>query len=193
MKEYDYSQAGAYFVTICTHNSEIFLVREDVKDMIFTFWHKLPEKFDNISIDAFIIMPNHVHGIIFLNEPDPDDSSVGIDTKTQNNNNTVGADPCVCPDIPKTVNAQKMGEHMGSPLRTIGHIVQWFKTMTTNNYIRGVKNNGWEPFEKRFWQRNYYEHIIRNEKELNQTHQYIIDNPLNWESDEENPQNWRGV
>jgi len=95
LKEYDYSQVGAYFVTICTNNHEIFLVREDIKDMIFTFWQKLPEKFDNISIDAFIIMPNHVHGIIFLNEPDSDDSSVGIDTKTQKNNNPVGADPCV--------------------------------------------------------------------------------------------------
>ena len=193
MQEYNYSQAGAYFVTICTHNHEIFLVREDVKDIIFTFWQKLPEKFDNISIDAFIIMPNHVHGIIFLNEPDPDDSSVGIDAKTQNNKNPVGADPCVCPDTPKTVNAQKMGENAGSPLRTIGHIVQWFKTMITNNYIRGVKNNRWEPFEKRFWQRNYYEHIIRNEKELNKIREYIINNPLEWESDTENPKNWRGI
>ena len=82
---------------------------------------------------------------------------------------------------------------MGSPLRTIWHIVQWFKTMATNNYIRGVKNNGWEPFEKRFWQRNYYEHIIRNEKELNQIREYIINNPTELESDAENPKNWRGI
>ena len=65
--------------------------------------------------------------------------------------------------------------------------------MTTNNYIRGVKNNGWEPFEKRLWQRNYYEHIIRNEKDLKQTREYIINNPLEWESDTENPKNWRGI
>jgi len=62
--------------------------------------------------------------------------------------------------------------------------------MTTNEYINGVKKKGWKSFGKRFWQRNYYEHIIRNENELNQIHQYIIDNPLNWETDEENPKNW---
>ncbi|MGB9853103.1 MAG: transposase, partial [Candidatus Kapaibacteriota bacterium] len=69
----------------------------------------------------------------------------------------------------------------GSPLHKI---VQWFKTMTTNEYIRNVKNNGWEPFDKKLWQRNYYEHIIRNEKELNKIREYIINNPLNWTSDE---------
>ena len=96
----------------------------------------------------------------------------------------VGADPRVCPQ------KEKEGEHMDSPLPMIGHIVQWFKTMTTNEYINGVKKKGWKSFGKRFWQRNYYEHIIRNENELNQIHQYIIDNPLNWETDEENPKNW---
>ena len=59
----------------------------------------------------------------------------------------------------------------------LGDIVRWFKTMTTNHYIKGVKQNGWPPFPGRLWQRNYYEHIIRNEDELNQIRQYITDNP----------------
>jgi REP element-mobilizing transposase RayT len=59
-------------------------------------------------------------------------------------------------------DTQKSGEHIGSPLR---NVVQWFKTMTTNEYIRHVKQNGWRPFNGKLWQRNYYEHIIRNEKE----------------------------
>ena len=73
------------------------------------------------------------------------------------------------------------GEHIGSPLHKI---VQWFKTMTTNDYINHVKNNNWKPFNKKLWQRNYYEHIIRNEIELNKIRQYIINNPLNWEKDD---------
>ena len=70
---------------------------------------------------------------------------------------------------------------------TLGDIVNWFKTMTTNQYIRGVKQNGWLPFRGKLWQRNYYEHIIRNEEELNHIRHYIAENPLNWRTDEENP------
>jgi len=73
-----------------------------------------------------------------------------------------------------------MSEHAGSPLRDI---IQWFKTMTTNEYIRNVKNNEWKPFNGKLLYRNYYEHTIRNEQELNKIHGYIINNPLKWESD----------
>ena len=106
----------------------------------------------------------------------------------------VGADQCVCP------NMKKAGEHTGSPLH---HVIQWFKTMTTNEYIKGVKEKGWKPFEKRFWQRNYYEHIIRNERELLKIREYILNNPPKWSLDRENPESrkymqnhdvyWQGV
>jgi hypothetical protein len=61
--------------------------------------------------------------------------------------------------------------------------------MTTNEYIRGIDAHGWERFNGKLWQRNYYEHIIRDEKELNKIRQYIVDNPLKWDSDENNPMN----
>jgi REP element-mobilizing transposase RayT len=64
--------------------------------------------------------------------------------------------------------------------------MQWFKTMTTNAYIRGVKQDGWRPFPGKLWQRNYYERIIRNERELNAVRQYIQDNPVRWTEDQEN-------
>ena len=65
-------------------------------------------------------------------------------------------------------------------------VEKWFKTMTTNEYIHNVKNNNWQRFNKKLWQRNYWEHIIRNENEYNQISQYIIDNPLKWENDKLN-------
>ena len=71
----------------------------------------------------------------------------------------------------------KKGNHAGKA-PTLGDIVNWFKTMTTNQYIRGVKQNGWSPFGGKLWQRNYYEHIIRNEEELNHVRQYIAENPF---------------
>ena len=66
-------------------------------------------------------------------------------------------------------------------------VIQWFKTMTTNMYIRGVKYHNWPPFNKKLWQRNYYEHIIRNEDDLRMIREYIHFNPLGWAEDELHP------
>ena len=185
LKHYDYSQAGAYFVTICAKDRECYfgnikggeLQLNDAGSMIEKWWRKIPEKFSSSEIDLHIIMPNHFHGIIAI----------------------VGADPCVCPDTrvyPKThvcpdyndknkrsahMDAYEAGAHMDAPLQKI---IQWFKTMTTNEYIAGVKQNKWTRFNGNLWQRNYYEHIIRNEYALNKIREYISNNPLNWEIDE---------
>jgi REP element-mobilizing transposase RayT len=174
LQGYDYSQIGAYFVTVCTKNRKCLfgdvvngkMVLNDAGKMIEKWYFELTNKFHDIQCDQYIIMPNHIHFIII----------------------NVGADLRVCPDdmgehigSPLRVCPDDMGEHIGSPLHKI---IQWFKTMTTNEYIRNVKNNGWEPFDKKLWQRNYYEHIICNEQELNKIREYIINNPLNWTSDE---------
>jgi putative transposase len=120
----------------------------------------------------------------------------------------VGADQRVCPNdrdertgmgehtgLPLrnagTGDRIEEGEHTGSPLRNAGSslkdIVQWFKTMTTNAYIRGVKECGWPPFIGKLWQRNYYEHIIRDDHEFAIISNYIESNPANWNTDDENP------
>ena len=145
-------------------------------EMITGWWSELGHKFPNVVIDACAVMPNHMHGIVIIHP--------------------VGADLRVCPvtpsaeDTPKYVGAGYVGAHAGAPLQThapLPQIVQWFKTMTTNTYIRGVKDKGWPPFHRRLWQRNYYEHVVRNEEELNLVRQYIADNPLRWPQDPENP------
>ena len=117
-------------------------------------------------------MPNHFHGIIFI---------VG----------NVGADTQVCPDGGEDPRVPK-GEHVGSSLPRSGaplsQMIQWFKTMTTNEYIRGVKQLHWKPFNGKVWQRDYYDHIIRSEQELQQKSDYILDNPSQWDEDKENPE-----
>ena len=119
-------------------------------------------------------MPNHIHGIIIIED-------------TDHKTNIVGADLCVCPKefarSAKDENIEK-GAHTGAPLQ---EIIQWFKTMTTNEYIRGVKKHGWKPFSGKFWQRGYYEHVVRNSKELDLIREYIITNPARWAYDRENP------
>jgi hypothetical protein len=77
----------------------------------------------------------------------------------------------------------------GTSDHSLGRIIQTFKSMTTNEYIRGVKTLGWPPFNKKLWQRNYYEHIIRNEKSLHEIRDYILKNPAMWELDPDNIQN----
>jgi phosphoribosylanthranilate isomerase len=165
LKEYDYSQAGAYFLTICTQNRELLLEHATAKTIVQKWWDKLPTKFPEIQTDQFVIMPNHMHGIIFIT---PEGQSHG------------------------TAPTSDKGEPMCSPLRklTLGKIVQWFKTMTTNEYIKSVRTRSIKPFQEKLWQRNYYEHVIRNENDLDSVRKYIVDNPSKWEEDEYNPGNF---
>jgi len=181
---YDYSQGGWYFVTICTQNLKYMfgkivgagpcacpiLELNNAGFMVKTWWQKVTNKFPSVLIDEYVVMPNHFHGIINIvvgatlcGRPDPD----VVDGKLAQTHNKLGQSHRIAP--------------------TLGDIVNWFKTMTTNEYIRGVKEDGWMPFPGKLWQRNYYEHIVRNKDELNRFRRYIADNPVNWQTDEENP------
>jgi len=147
----------------------------DAGKMVEKWYAELENKFPNIKCHAMIVMPNHFHCIV----RNTGDVSVSGDVP-------VGADLCVCPyydgehgmmDEQSHWGEHGMmdeqphwGEHIGSPLQ---RVVQWFKTMSTNEYIRGVKNLGWKPFNGKLWQRNYYEHIIRNNKSYHAISEYI--------------------
>jgi putative transposase len=170
---YDYSKSGAYFVSICTKDRKCFfgdianqkMVLNDAGKIVDKWYAELENKFHDIRCDEYIIMPNHSHVII---------TNIG--------KAPVGADLRVCPDAHR--NERTSGEHTGSPLH---RVIQWFKTMTTNEYIHGVKQHGWTPIPGKLWQRNYYEHIVRNEKELARIREYIRNNPAHWDTDEDNP------
>ena len=196
-KGYDYTQAGAYFVTIVTQGRECLFGRvvngdmhlNDAGQMIERWWSALSNKFPRVIPDAAIVMPNHFHGIIVITDGPIDDNDAAA----------VGADQRVRP-MPGT--HADGGTHTGVPLRVcpetgaarpsfdagVPQIVQWFKTMTTNAYIRGVKTLGWAPFPGKLWQRNYYEHIIRDENAHHRIRHYIINNPAQWNADNENPE-----
>ena len=173
LKGYDYSQAGAYFITLCTQdraclfgkvvNGEMRL--NDAGRMVLAEWNRLPERFPQVVLDAFVVMPNHVHGILVITDPAPTaGATLGATVGA-----TVGATLVVAPTAP-----------------TVGNIIGAFKSRVTVEYIRGVKTSGWPPFRGRLWQRNYYEHIIRNERALNAIRRYILENPLRWHLDREN-------
>ena len=150
LKDYDYRLTGAYFVTICTQDRVCILEPPPVVEMVWHWWHELEAKFPAAGLDAFVVMPNHVHGLVVLNPP-----------------------------------------HGETASESLAQVVQWFKTMTTDAYIQGVKGAGWAPFRGRVWQRNYYEHIVRNDREMVAIRYYIEANPDNWVEDEHHPARFR--
>jgi REP element-mobilizing transposase RayT len=187
LRNFDYASAGAYFVTICAQGRECLfgevvdgvMAANDAGRMVEKWWCELALKFPLVEPDSFVTMPNHFHGIIFL----------------------VGADLCVRPDLldrPSEIGHThrcaptqdiKSGVHAGASLPTI---IQWFKTMTTNEYMKNVSQSAWPPFPGRLWQRNYFERVIRNDAELDKFRNYILHNPARWTEDEENPLTFSG-
>ncbi len=186
LKGYDYSRPGDYFVTVCVQNRGCLLgdvVEGKMKlnaagEMIHRVWNELPIRYPGIEIDEFVIMPNHIHGIIML----------------------VGAGPRACPPPGRKAyhDSEKGPQTEGQPQDNCGQpqgvaptvsmsdAVHRFKSFSTAEYRKGVNQYGWTPFPGRFWQRNYYEHIIRDEKSLNKIRRYIQANPLMWPYDAEN-------
>jgi len=177
LPDYDYSQPGAYFITLVTQgrrclfgeirNGKMYLNKSGY--MVQGWWLELQNKYPALSLSEYIIMPNHFHGIIEIAS-------------------NVWADLRVCPDDEIDKDKRSIGAHIGAPLpknASLPDIVRWFKTMTTNGYIKGVKQHGWPPFDGKLWQRNYYEHVIRNEQDYEAIIDYIEANPRNWELDKE--------
>jgi len=162
LKGYDYSQAGMYFITITCQN-RIFrfgkirdgeMILNDFGEIAFDEWMKLPERYPNMLLDAFQVMPNHVHGIIVLvNAANGDDGGGG-----KNDTSVVATN---------------------TP--TIGDIVGAYKSLVANKCLEIYKSRN--EYMGKFWQRDYWDNIIRNETAYRYIDNYIVNNPVNWEKD----------
>jgi REP element-mobilizing transposase RayT len=176
LKGYDYTCAGAYFVTICAQDQACLfgnivdgaMCLNNAGHMLARLWNDIPARFVDVEIDTFVVMPNHVHGIIVL--PDAADRAATrrAATRVAPTEGNVGATLVVVPALSDVVAA--------------------FKSLTTVHYIRGVKTRAWPAFRRQLWQRNYYEHVVRDEKELDRIRRYIDENPARWALDDENPE-----
>lgn len=157
--EYDYSQNGAYFVTICTKDRlRLFgtvqinaVVLNDAGNMVV---HRLKNISDHVgvTVDKFVVMPNHIHAIIM---------------------------------IERDGTAREPGTAQGL-FPTLSEYIRRFKTITTKLYIDGVKEGRYPPFEKAIWQKSFHDHILRDENEYLLAWRYIDENPLQWSQDEYN-------
>ena len=170
-KGYDYASAGAYFVSVVVQGRLCLFGRvvdgemrlNGAGEMVRRVWDGMPERFPFIGLDEFVVMPNHVHGVVFFRQ-------VVV---------TVGVAAMASTGAPARAPTR------GAP--TFGEVVGAFKSVTTVEYGRGVREAGWQRYDGRLWQRNFYERVIRDERELNLIREYIVRNPMNWESDRENP------
>lgn len=182
LKGYDYSQAGLYFVTICCQNmANLFgemingeMSLNDAGKMIEKIWHEIPNDLKNIHLNGYVTMPNHIHGIIEIAV-----DGVGADSISAQNPNNIYGDKRAEMDSDRA-------EMDSAPTVGLSQVVQSFKRHTTIEYIKMVKQNILPVFDKRIWQRNYWEHIIRNENEFIQISEYIKNNPMNWNRDKLN-------
>ncbi|MDR2015537.1 MAG: hypothetical protein LBP99_07980 [Azoarcus sp.] len=212
LKGYDYSQAGAYFITICTQDRACLFGEiadgemrlNDAGRMVVSQWSAQTNRFPVVRLDAFVAMPNHIHGILWIEsdvtDGHPDDfvgaglvpAHAGVrthvsDGATTDGATTDGATTNRATANRATTNRATTNRATTRVAPTVGDIVGTFKSLTTVAYTRGVEQSGWPGFHGKLWQRNYYEHIIRDDNALSRIRQYIIDNPAQWAVDRENP------
>lgn len=165
MEGYDYSSPGAYFVTIVSHECKPIFGKiingqvhySQIGRIIDRCWNEIPSHFPYVSLDAYVIMPNHLHSIIIIAEYD-----------------VFRAKPIL--QLQELSSKSKLS---GPQSQSLGAIVGSFKSAGTKDIHRlGITK------QKSIWQRNYYEHIIRNDDDYHCIVEYILANPLNWENDE---------
>jgi REP element-mobilizing transposase RayT len=171
LRGYDYTQPGWYFVTICVHGRRpIFgtvvkgrMALNDAGRMVRDVWNEIPAHYPGVDADAFVVMPDHFHGVVRL----------------------VGAGPHACPNGdgqargPAGGDGQARGPAPTGDALSLPDVVHRFKTWSTTRYIAGVTQCGWPRFDGKLWHRNYYEIIVRTPTALANIRAYIRDNPAN--------------
>ncbi|HPR99493.1 MAG TPA: transposase [Candidatus Woesebacteria bacterium] len=182
LEGYDYFRNGLYFVTIDLESKKNLFWKEinkfelnEMGMLAEKCWLDLEMRF-NIKLDEYVIMPNHIHGILRINR-----ATTRV-ARTLNSNVGAGFMPARDVNINHAKNiANELNSNVGAgfmPARNnLGNIIGVFKSIFVWEYIQNVKNQNWPRFFKRLWQRNYYERIIRNEKEYLAIKNYIRNNP----------------
>jgi putative transposase len=177
---YDYASPGAYFVTVCTHRRACTVgivdkgqvVLSPLGESVVAAWTALPVHFPGVVLDAFVVMPNHLHGIVIIMDPAAVNvagiSVAGVGAKH----------PAIADASPLHVPHRALGTTSGS----IPALIQNAKSVSARrvNQLRGTPG-------ALVWQRGYFEHIVRSHDELDRLRTYIEQNPLRWELDRENP------
>jgi len=201
LPEYDYSQEGAYYITICAQDRKCLfgeirngkIILSECGRIVDDWWQNIPERYSGVKLDEYAIMPNHMHAIIVITDDAICRGEVASPLGGKVDGVMKSGDGIEIPDVAISSMGESVGGitksgEMTSPLRgtgkhTLGQILAFYKYQTTKS-INAIYNS---PGNK-IWQRNYWEHVIRNEMSLYKIRKYIHDNPLYWAADDENPE-----
>lgn len=172
LKGWDYRNPGLYFITICCKDRQHHFgeIRDSIMGLsvpgciAWHYWRQIPDHQSHIILDEFVVMPNHLHGIVGIESSNQKEKSVGTLHATSVQN-----------DGSANNEMSKISPESGS----LSTIIRSYKSAIT----RWCNANGHEYFA---WQSRFYDHIIRNEKSLNRIREYIFNNPLRWQQDREN-------
>ena len=178
------------------------MYKNDAGEMIENEWTELPKRFPNIVLHEYGVMPNHFHGILQIKripivgaalvaaQSYPVDNIVGatlvVAQQDNDEQNNKWATTRVAPTNNATGNneaATRAAQTNDGANKTVGDMMDAFKSITTVEYIRGVKTLGWPRFNGKIWQRNFHDHIIRNEQSYLKISEYILNNPARWKED----------
>jgi putative transposase len=199
LDEYDYSQPGMYYVTVCTSGRECLfgrvvddsIVLNAIGEAVEKCWLVIPKHFPHVAIDAYIVMPNHIHGIIMIEDKA---GLAGIhqgfrQKRAWQSLNSIDGCREDLQDI-RARHASPLQESKSARFgkRTIGAIIGSFKSAATRE-AKKVSGDA----DLNMWQRSYYEHIVSSESGLNQIRRYISENPANWNTDDDNPANIENI
>jgi REP element-mobilizing transposase RayT len=180
LRDYDYSTSGAYFITICTQNKlnhfgDIFEQKMKLSEIgkeADNFIKEIPEHFEMVRLDVYVIMPNHIHLILFIDlDKKKEDFVAGTPLVVSRQTNLVRTSHVMSVQQPRINN-------FGKPVAgSISVIIQQFKSTLK----RWCNSRGYEYFR---WQSRFHDRVIRNEREYNNIYYYILENPANWQNDE---------
>ena len=190
LPNHDYRQPGAYFVTICTLGRQCVLQDEIVHGILTDTWLSLPNRFSDIALDEFVIMPNHIHFVLWLQAekcgvvgtglaPDPL-AGWGLGQGGSGQGGLGQARPLQ----QRTWALPEPQTPMMDP--SLGDVVGGYKSLVFTVYLNWIKKYSVRDRVAKFWQRNYYEHIIRDERALHAIRRYIRENPVKWALDRDN-------
>ena len=186
LRGYDYSRAGAYFLTICTHQQTMLfgeiidgeMALNELGHIVEQEWAESERIRAEIQLDEWVVMPNHFHGIVWISrDVEIDAQHFGRGDRPVAPTSTSVNHPAQL-DIPTSTPVVPTGPKS----KSIGALVAGFKSAVTKS-INTIRRTPGSPV----WQRNYYEHVIRDEAALNRIRQYIIENPALWDKDMYNP------
>jgi REP element-mobilizing transposase RayT len=194
LKNWDYGWNGAYFITICTQNRIYYfgeienqkMQLSEIGKMAEKYWYEIPAHFPFAKLDAFVVMPNHIHGIIIIDKPDYGrvdkridervDGRVNgcVDGRNVETQNFASLQPSQLSQSPSQPSSPK--NKFGPQSQNLASIIRGYKI--------GVSKNARKIAPDFVWQSRFYDHIIRNQKSFNKISEYIVNNPINWNQDE---------